>query len=51
MGRITIQQFVINSSNFKRFKVERIKQINNNHIIDKLKINENMIIMNNIGNS
>ena len=28
IGKITIQQFVISSSNFKRFKVDRIKQIN-----------------------
>ena len=48
MGRITIQQFVINSSNFKRFKVDRIKQINNNNMMLKEKIIENRIITNNI---
>jgi hypothetical protein len=48
MGRITIQQFVINSSNFKRFKVDRIKQINNNNIMLKEKIILNRIIMNKI---
>ena len=48
MGRITIQEFVIKSSNFKRFKVDRIKQINNNNIMLKEKINENRIITNKI---
>ena len=48
MGRIIIQQFVINSSNFKRFKVDRIKQINDNNNKIKEKINENRIITNSI---
>ena len=48
IGRITIHKFVINSSNFKRFRVDRIKQINNNNIMLNEKIIGNRFIMNNI---
>jgi hypothetical protein len=48
MGRITIQQLVINSSNFKRLKVDRIKQINDNNIMLAEKTIENRIITNKI---
>jgi hypothetical protein len=47
MGRITIQQFVINSSNFKRFKVDRVKQINHNNNVIKEKTSENRLTANN----